>query len=190
MAGVVIRTESGADTEFDAVVFATQANQVLPMLADASEDERAVLTSFRYGSVRILMHRDVRLAPHERAAWSPVNYLVCEAHDRPMISIWVNALLPSYSSAEPLFQTINPHLEADPRLVVQQSDLERPIVDLETESWITRLDALHREPDRRIFFCGSYAASGIPLLESAAVSARNIQQHYGRRVRPRAAEPG
>ena len=33
------------------------------------------------------------------------------------------------------------------------------------------LDAMQREPDRRLWFCGSYALSGIPLLESAAGSA-------------------
>lgn len=175
--GVSVQTASNGEQIFDAVVFATQANQVLTMLVDASIEERAVLESFRYGSVKVLMHRDVNLAPHDRKTWAPVNYLLSDRHDRPMITIWANALLPSYSSDVPMFQTINPYIEADERLVVQQSDLERPIVDLDTNRWIQQLDALNKEEDRRIFFCGSYAATGIPLLESATASALNVARN-------------
>ena len=177
-AGVVVRTQASGETVFDAVVFATQANQVLPVLAEASQEERAVLNSFRYDAVHVLMHRDTALAPRQRAAWAPVNYLLSDQADRPMVTIWVNALLPGYDRhAPPVFQTINPHRMADPTLVLQESRLERPIVDLQTEAWIAQLDALQAEPGRRVFFCGAYAAAGIPLLEGATVSARNVACH-------------
>ena len=180
---VVIDTGNGADSHFDRVIFATQANQVLPLLADASREEQAVLGGIRYGKVDIVMHRDTALAPQRRTHWSPVNYLLSDAHDRPMVTIWINALLPAHqASPEPVFQTINPHFEPDPERVLQRTVLERPIIDLHSAPLLRRLDALHAQTDRRVFFCGSYAANGIPLLESATASAKAIAQ----RIQPAA----
>lgn len=174
-AGVVVRMHDGSEQRFDRVIFATQANQIAPLLADIRTDERAVLDGIRYDKVEVLMHRDTRLAPAQRATWLPVNYMLSDQHDRPMITIWVNALIPSHASTpEPLFQTINPQREPDESLVLQRTTLERPIVDAHTAARLGQLDALHAEPGRRVFFCGSYAANGIPLLESATASAKTI----------------
>jgi len=122
------------------------------------------------------MHHDVRLMPANRKDWGPVNYILSPQHDRPMVSIWVNRLLPTYLDTRPLFQTINPMREPSPGLVLQDCSLQRPIVDLNTHANLKQLDTLHAQPDRRAFFCGSYAAQGIPLLESAVASARRIAQ--------------
>lgn len=178
--GVTVRFQDTTEQRFDHVVFATQANQVLPLLADASEAERAALGGIRYDRVEVLMHRDVRLAPADRASWSPVNYMLSAQHDRPMISIWVNALLPGHDrAAAPVFQTLNPQVEPDASLVLQRTTLERPIVDGHTATHIDRLLALHAEPGRRVFFCGSYAARGIPLLESATASSKAVARWIG-----------
>ena len=126
------------------------------------------------------MHRDARLAPAQRASWSPVNYMLSDQHDRPMITIWVNALLPGHDvAAGPVFQTLNPQVEVDEALVMQRTTLERPIVDGNTAAHVDRLLELHAEPGRRVFFCGSYAARGIPLLESATASSKAVARWIG-----------
>jgi predicted NAD/FAD-binding protein len=170
----VITMEDGSTETFDMVVFATQANQVMEMLDDASPDERAVVQAVRYGSVRVVMHHDASLMPSKRADWGPVNYVMSPNHDRPMVSIWVNRLLPAYKDARPLFQTISPMREPAAELVLQDCHLQRPIVDLATQANLQQLEALHAQPGRRVFFCGSYAAQGIPLLESAVASAKRL----------------
>ena len=172
--GVVIMMEDGTEKTFDTVVFATQANQVLTMLDDASAREQAVLSAVRYGSVRVVMHHDASLMPAQRADWGPVNYVLSPEQDRPMISIWVNRLLPAYQDDKPLFQTINPMREPAAGLVLKDCSLQRPIVDLATQATLLQLDALNAQPGRRVFFCGSYAAPGIPLLESAVASASSV----------------
>ena len=172
--GVRVQHADGRTQHFDALVFATQANQVLPLLSDASREERAVLGGFRYDSVRILMHHDTRLAPKHPRDWAPVNYLLDPARDRPMVSIWVNRLLPDYQSERPVFQTLNPFEEPDASTVLQDTTLQRPLVGLDTAKRLQRLDALHAQAGRHVFFCGSYAAQGIPLLESAVASARAV----------------
>ncbi len=173
---VVITMEDDSAETFDTVVFATQANQVVAMLDDARPEERSVLQAVRYGGVRVVMHHDTRLMPGDRKDWGPINYLMSPNHDRPMVSIWVNRLLPAYQDDRPLFQTINPLVEPAADTVLQDCSLQRPIVDLATQANLQRLDALHAQPERRVFFCGSYAAQGIPLLESAVASALRIAQ--------------
>nr|WP_315491137.1 FAD-dependent oxidoreductase [uncultured Rhodoferax sp.] len=173
---VIITMEDGSTENFDAVIFATQANQVMAMLRDASQSERAVLEAVRYGGVRVVMHHDVRLMPANRKDWGPVNYILSPQHDRPMVSIWVNRLLPAYQDARPLFQTINPMVEPTTDLVLQDCSLQRPIVDLATQANLQELEALHAQYGRSVFFCGSYAAQGIPLLESAVASARRVAE--------------
>ncbi len=176
--GVVVQMQDGTEQRFDRLIFATQANQISPLLADISDQEHAVLDGIRYDKVEVLMHRDTRLAPAQRASWSPVNYMLSDQHDRPMITIWVNALIPSHANTpEPVFQTINPQRAPDEALVLQRATLERPVVDRQTATRLEQLDKLHAEPGRRVFFCGSYAANGIPLLESATASAKIIAGH-------------
>jgi predicted NAD/FAD-binding protein len=97
-----------------------------------------------------------------------------------MVSIWVNRLLPAYQDPRPLFQTINPMLEPGAGLVLQDCRLQRPIVDLATQANLQALDALHAQPQRRVFFCGAYAAQGIPLLESAVASAHRLLTAAGK----------
>ena len=59
--------------EFDHVVFACHGNQVLPMLADATDFERDVLGNFETSRNEVCLHTDVRMMPRRRAAWASWN---------------------------------------------------------------------------------------------------------------------
>jgi predicted NAD/FAD-binding protein len=56
-------------------------------------------------------------------------------------------------------------------LVLGRARFERPVVDAASQRALQGLLALHAEPSRRTWLCGSYAQPGIPLLESAVASA-------------------
>jgi hypothetical protein len=45
------------------------------------------------------------------------------------------------------------------------------VVQADSVAALAALADLHAEPGRRLWFCGSYAQPGIPLLESAVRSA-------------------
>lgn len=49
-------------------------------------------------------------------------------------------------------------------------------MDLATQANLQQLEALHAQYGRSVFFCGSHAAQGIPLLESAVASARRVAE--------------
>ncbi|MCM2255913.1 MAG: NAD(P)-binding protein [Vicinamibacteria bacterium] len=168
--GVEVEVD-GAKERFDHVVVATQANQAVRLVADALPAEAARLAEFRYEPVRVVMHTDPRLMPPDRRDWAPVNLLTTPAADRPMATIWVNAVLPALVGEAPVFQTVHPLREPAPEAVTSDARFERPLVDAASaEAW-RRLEAATREAGRRVWFCGSYASPGVPLLESAAASA-------------------
>lgn len=161
----------GAVERFDRVVVATQANQAARLVAAALPAEAERLGRFRYEPVRVVMHRDPSLMPPDRRDWAPVNLLTDAAADRPMATIWVNAVVPGLATQAPAFQTVHPLREPAPDTVISEARFERPLVDgASADAWL-RLEAATAEADRRVWFCGSYASPGVPLLESAAASA-------------------
>ena len=182
----VVRTEGGVEVRtpgenrtFDHVVIATQANQASRLLEDASSEEREALASFSYEPSRVVVHRDTRLAPRGgEGGWSPVNFLLPDRASAPMATIWMNAIQAMPGSG-PVFQTWNPVIEPDPALLLGESRFERPVVNATSMSGLERLSRLHQQPERRTWFCGSYATYGIPLLESAADSALTIAEKLG-----------
>lgn len=176
--GVVVCTANATRT-FDHVVMATQANQTARILRHATRGERAVLGAFRYEPNRVVVHTDPRLAPPGGAAqWAPVNFLLADRLSTPMATIWLNAIQ-SLPGGGPVFQTWNPLIEPEPGSVLGEAHFERPVVSADSLKGLEQLAALHAEPDRRVWLCGSYASHGIPLLESAATSAFAVAERFG-----------
>jgi predicted NAD/FAD-binding protein len=166
---------AGGDVErFDHVVMATQANQALALLPEATAAEAALLARFRYRALDVVMHRDAALMPPRRADWSPVNARVCPEHERPESTIWVNAVQPALRHARAVFQTVQPQRAPRDDLVLGHAAFERPLVDGASQAALAGLQALQAEPGRRLWFVGSYAEAGVPLLESAVRSAHAV----------------
>lgn len=166
----------GHEQTFDHLVLATQANQARQLLADASDDEAAVLGGFRYTPVDVLTHTDPALMPARRRDWSPVNLWTSAAHDVAESTIWVNAVQPVLQGAADVFQTVHPLRSPRAGSVLGQARFERPVVDAQSQQALAGLQALHAQPGRRLWFCGAYAQAGIPLLESAVASAHAVAQ--------------
>ncbi|MEL6870759.1 MAG: FAD-dependent oxidoreductase [Pseudomonadota bacterium] len=180
-AGVEVRTPDAAST-FDHVVVATQANQALGIVSSASSEEQQVLSSFSYEPSTVVVHNDTRLAPvGGPRQWAPVNFLLADESSAPMATIWMNAIQ-SMPGAAPVFQTWNPVIDPDPSSVFGVAQFERPLVNRESMHGLQRLEQLHEQSDRRIWFCGSYASHGIPLLESATNSAISVAERLGCRA--------
>jgi predicted NAD/FAD-binding protein len=181
-APLALRFADGRVERFEHVVLATQANQAIALLDDAAVAERALLKAFRYRPVDVVMHRDAALLPPRRRDWSAVNLLVVPGQAQPQSTIWVNAVMPVLqprggrprASDAPLFQTVHPLREPRPGLRISQARFERPVVDAASERALPVLARLHAEAGRRLWFCGSYAQPGVPLLESAVRAAEVV----------------
>ena len=169
----------GAHSRFDHAVFATQANQAADLVDGTGDHDVSTLRSFAYEPSRVVLHRDSSLMPPERRYWSPVNFWVDSTEDKPSATIWMNAVQPALKNAEPLFQTWNPLRPIAADSIVTQSEFERPVVNVSTTDAVEALAALHHEPERRLWYCGSYAGHGIPLLEAAAKSGLEVAERIG-----------
>jgi predicted NAD/FAD-binding protein len=170
------------------VVVATQANQARRLLAGTGQAEAEVLAGFRYQPVEVLTHTDAALMPARRRDWSPVNLRLAaasaEASDQtPESTIWVNAVQPGLRGAPEVFQTVHPQRRPAADRLLGQARFERPVVDAGTAGALARLECLHAEPGRRLWFCGAYAQAGIPLLESAVRSAEAVVERIDQGLR-------
>lgn len=181
--GVRVTTATGEVQTFDHLVFATQVHRAVDLIDDLREDEHVALTSFEHVRFRCVVHRDPALMPRRRADWRPINAIVEPGAAMPMFTMHMNAIVPGLRHAPTLLQTIHPLREPAPDTVVREVTLDRPVLGVGSREGYQRMLALHREPDRRLWFCGSYLTDRLPLLESATVSAQRVARHIARRAR-------
>lgn len=127
--GVLVRTDDGAH-RFDQVVLACHSDQALRLLADASDEERAVLGAIPYLPNRAWLHTDQRLMPRRRSAWAAWNYLSDGSADSPAVSVtyWLNRLQP-LPFRTPVLISLNPLREPDPARTIACFDYEHPMFD-------------------------------------------------------------
>jgi len=173
---VHLTMNSGKSIAVDHLVMATQANTALKVLKNLAVRERQMLESFTYESVKVVLHRDESLMPPSRKEWGTFNIMTNATRDAAMCTVWMNQFCPEWKINTPIFQTIMPLAEADPEKTFCERVLQRPIVNLKSLSGLTQLTELHREKGRRIWFCGSYASRGVPLLESGVSSSLAVRQ--------------
>lgn len=172
--GVKVFNARGEGGVFDRVIVATQANH-LGFLDDAQfGDERRTLENIGFDSGELWVHRDTRFMPEKEREWSALNFQMDEGLEKPMFTVWVNKVEPSLKGSAPVFQTWNPLYEPDPETVLARVPLERAVVHPGTSHVHEALAQWHRQPGRRVFFCGSWAHEGVPLLESAVRSANRV----------------
>lgn len=169
--GVTVRNERGEGGGFDRAIVATQANHTGFLDPAQFAREIATLRPIRFDHGELLVHSDTRFLPARKSDWSALNYLMRDDLQAAMFTVWVNAVEPTLRDAPPVLQTWNPLFEPEPAQVIARLPLARAVVHSGTADALSRLAALHDEPGRRVFFCGSWAYPGVPLLESAVRSA-------------------
>ncbi|MCZ8112833.1 MAG: NAD(P)-binding protein [Betaproteobacteria bacterium] len=179
--GVRLHRRGGIEERFDHVVLATHAAQALQLWPGAPADEAALLARFRTRSLTVLMHRDAGLMPAQRRHWSPVHAHVDPAAERPESTIWLNAVQPSLRTAPPLFQTVQPQRTPRAGTLLAEARFERPLVSLDSQAALVALRGIWQRSaaQRRVWLAGSYAETGVPLLESAVRSSLAVATALG-----------
>jgi predicted NAD/FAD-binding protein len=120
--------------EFDHVIFATHTDQALKILGnDATQKEKEILGAIKYVKNRAVLHRDTSLMPRIRKTWSSWNYLTqskMESRSQQMcLSYWMNNLQPFIKEEKfgTVIVTLNPVVEPNPDLVMQEFEYEHPL---------------------------------------------------------------
>ncbi|WP_283194739.1 FAD-dependent oxidoreductase [Rhizobium sp. AN80A] len=126
--GVTIIDEAGEQRHFDKVILAAHSDQTRRMLADATDEEKRLLAAVPYQPNRVVLHRDPTLMPQRRKVWASWNYLRSSSADGNAdvaVTYWMNKLQ-AIDERFPLFVTLNPDREPDPRKVFAEFSYEHP----------------------------------------------------------------
>ncbi len=169
---VQLTFNGGATEAFDHVIVATQANTAMSFLPEIESGDREVLESIEYEDVPVVVHGDSRLMPAKRSDWCTFNMGI-RSSQSAMCTVWLNRFY-DWDTSDDVFQTISPLLLPEPSQVLSEIQLQRPVVNARSVRALESLQRIHQRPGRRIWYCGSWAAPGIPLLETGVVSADRV----------------
>ncbi|WP_370459780.1 NAD(P)/FAD-dependent oxidoreductase [Aquitalea sp. LB_tupeE] len=173
--GVLVCSPHGEE-RFDSVIFATHAPQTLAMLADASREERDILSAVRYQPNTAVLHGDASLLPKRQKTWSAWNFLAetGQPSQRAVcVSYLLNALQPLPVS-QPVIVTLNPLRDPDRNLEYARFVYEHPLFDDAAIAAQTRLPMLQGK--RHSWFAGAWTGYG--FHEDGLKSALRVAQDF------------
>ncbi|MGV3571565.1 MAG: NAD(P)/FAD-dependent oxidoreductase [Ramlibacter sp.] len=157
--GVEVRTAGGWEA-FDHLVLATHSDQALGLLADATNEERALLGAIRYAPNRAVLHTDRSVLPRAPRAWAAWNYE--RAVDAPggaqvCLHYLINRLQP-LPWRQPVIVSLNPVRAIDPRRILGAYDYAHPVFDAPAVAAQARLGTIQGQ--QRTWFAGAWTGYG------------------------------
>jgi uncharacterized protein len=158
--GATVIDTRGQRDRFDDVVIATHADQALALLADADEEERALLGAFRYTDNLAVLHSDTTLMPKRERVWAAWNYIgeSADTGERPLcVTYWMNRLQ-NLEPAHPLFVTLNPTRPIAEGKMIESFSYTHPLFDHGAVN--AQQDLWRLQGRRRTYFAGSYFGHG------------------------------
>lgn len=175
--GVVLRFEDNSDEQFDAVIFATHADQSLKLLADPSKEERELLGSWSYQRNYTVLHSDRSFLPPLRRAWASWNYRreKGQTEDSPISVTYHMNRLQGISGPEEYCVTLNPKREISKERVIREIEYTHPVFSqaaIRSQESLSNLNGV-----RNTWFCGSYFGYG--FHEDAIASGVRVAQSFG-----------
>lgn len=174
--GILVQNARGDGGLFDRVLTATQANQLDFLAQTDYQTERDILAGIPYAQGELVVHQDTRVMPRRRNDWTALNFHTDAQLNQATFHVWVNAVEPSLQGKPPIFQTWNPVFPLQPDKILSRIPFQRAVVSPNTADILRQLHAWHQQPQRRLFYIGSWAYEGVPLLESAVQSANRVVQ--------------
>jgi uncharacterized protein len=155
--GVVVIDRFGLGEHYDDVVIAAHADQALTMLGLPTDEEARVLGAFRYSRNETVLHRDRRLMPNRKAAWSSWNHLGGRGDEEGCVTYWMNRLQ-KLTAGEDLFVTLNPTRAVAQDKVIRTQTYAHPLFDAPAITAQRQLWSLQGRSNT--WFCGAYFGSG------------------------------
>ena len=145
----------GEHMNYDQVVLASHADQSLEILKDSSEEEKRILSKFKYVSNVAILHTDERLMPKRKLAWSSWNSI--SKGNQTCVTYWLNNLQ-NLKCDNNFFLTLNPIYKISNIDIIKKVDFTHPYFNLETLKHQKDLNLLQGK--KRTWYCGSYFGYG------------------------------
>lgn len=173
--GVRVRSR-GSEEEFDAVVLAGHADQMLSLLADADAAEREILGAFPYQSNDTVLHTDTSVLPKTRRAWASWNYRIRPDAHRPVLLTYNLNRLQGHRAAQTLCITLNGSTMLDPNSVIARWNYTHPVYSPAALAAQRRYAEINGR--NRTYYCGAYWGNG--FHEDGVNSALAVGRLFGR----------
>ncbi len=156
--------------DYDKVVFAAHANDTLKLLQDPTDVEKNILGSFKYKLNTAYLHKDTKLMPNQKNAWSSWNSIVDNKNvNKNCVTYWLNKLQ-NLNTKNNYFLTLNPIFQIDEDKIIKKIEFSHPFYDLQSIKAQKQLNEL--QGVKNSWFCGSYFGYG--FHEDGIKSAVNI----------------
>ena len=143
---------------YDKVVLATHADQALSIIDHPSDQEKSVLSNYKYKKNIAYIHTDEIAMPKNKKAWCSWNSSIKKDEiEKNSITYWLN-LLQNIKCKENIFLTLNPHFEINESKILKKVRFTHPYFDQAALNFQNQLTNLQNK--RNILFCGSYFGYG------------------------------
>jgi len=156
---------------YDQVILASHADESLRILEEKTEDEKRILSKFKYVSNTAILHTDERLMPKRKIAWSSWNSI--SKKNQTCVTYWLNNLQ-NLNCNDNFFLTLNSIYEINKKDVIKKINFTHPCFNSETSKLQKELDLIQGK--KRTWYCGSYFGYG--FHEDGLKSAINLIKNF------------
>ena len=151
----------GHDNEFfsyDKVIIATHADEALKLIEKPTEEERTILSNFKYKENIAYIHFDENIMPKNKKNWCSWNSSVDELNvNNNSVTYWLN-LLQNLKEDKNIFLTLNPYQKINEEKIFKKVKFTHPYYDQNT--LINQKNLSKIQNKESILFCGSYFGYG------------------------------
>ena len=151
----------GVSNEFfcyDKVVIATHANEALSIIKNPLEQEKNILSNFKYKENIAIVHTDESIMPKNKKVWSSWNSHVNQENPTlNSLTYWLN-LLQNLKCNENIFLTLNPTSPIVEKKILKKVKFTHPYFDQKALDFQNKLILLQNK--KNVLFCGSYFGYG------------------------------
>ena len=144
--------------DYDKVVMATHADETLSIIDRPTEDEKNILSNFKYKKNIAVIHTDSSVMPLNNKAWSSWNSSINkDDSSKTSITYWLN-LLQNLKTEKNIFLSLNPFNEIDKEKILETVEFTHPYYDKQALENQKKLKIIQNK--KNLLFCGSYFGYG------------------------------
>ncbi len=172
----VVSDSKGTVREFDKVIFASHADQTLRLLEEPNEDEKRLLSVFKYQPNSATIHTDESLMPKNKRVWSSWNYRIENKNGKqvPTTIYWMNRLQQVSKNKNYFVSIAALPGSIDKNKILKVIEYEHPLFDVAAMQAQKELYKLNETGP--LYYCGSYFKYG--FHEDAFTSAVELCKIY------------
>ena len=169
---VTLHFDNDTIEDFDQVVLGCHSDQALKLLAQPSQQEKAILGAIPYRANDVVLHTDVKLLPKNKQTWSSWNYLLQPtAKDKPVLTYNMN-ILQGITSSSTFCVTLNATESINPDKILRSFNYAHPVFTIEGLAAQQQKDQISGH--NRTWYCGAYWRNG--FHEDGCVSGKQVAE--------------